>query len=219
MKHSLGTVLVGVSAAAVRKRKREQLIEAAGVQVGNGKRGTLTELPLGAGGRLHNVGRSQAGIHFVDHGRVLGGAQVAFRGVGKTSRIRDHILLLSDAVEPLRLQNLANRETVIEHSETAAQHHFRRAAAPSDSPGDAKARGQVETIIDAALSFIADARADSDVGADAPVILKIQTCINIGHRRPRTADGDRELRGVGRAHGLQLLQGALIGERSGGHST
>ena len=169
-------------------------MQRARVGVGHGDRGIARQLPLHADGGLDQVIGAQVGIQAID--AVLRGAQVGQRGrVGKGVRVGHRIGKLVDAVEQEGLFDQALIDAVVEHAEAAADHGLLPAVlGASRRPGETDARREIAMIGDVGLPFIAQAVAQGEVGAHAPVVLREDAEIVLDDARIRIAGIDIELR-------------------------
>ena len=168
-----------------------------GIRVGQRDRGIERQLALDGGGRLHNVRRTQAGADRLNRlGRADSGQRRDRRNHREEVRICDHVLLLKDAVIPLRSERIRQAEAVIEHAESGAQHGLRPGVlgAGSRGPGQADARREVMPVVDVGLRFVAQAEAQGEVRPRPPVVAHECAHIGLTRRDRRISRVDAELR-------------------------
>src|SRR5579863_3162510 len=89
----------------------------------------------------------------------------------------NNCLLLSEAVQPLGLQDEVVREAIVENSESRPQYCFRSSffCAATQSPGKTDSRSEITMIMDLILGLETQAVTESYVGTNPPVILRIES--------------------------------------------
>src|ERR1700676_3324086 len=124
------------------------------VQIRKRYRRVLRQLPLDSEGGLDDVRSAEVRGDFLDalsRGKL---AELRNRwNVGIKIRIRDHVLLLSDAVVALRCQHVLFAEAIVENAESAAQNQFWPGIvlALSRRPGESDARRPISPIMNVGL--------------------------------------------------------------------
>src|SRR5262249_27908849 len=143
---------------------------------------------------LHAVFGAQLRIHPVD--RILAGGEGRDGGNVRIERgVIDRVLQLRVAVVQSGLLEGAEADAVVEEAEAAADDGLLPPVLrASGRIGESDARGPVAMIAEQRLPFVAQAEAESEVGAHAPVVLNEWTRVPTHHADVRCAGLNAEAR-------------------------
>src|SRR6266545_4457876 len=113
-------------------------------------------------------------------------------------RIRNHELLLNDAVVTQRGQGVREREAVVKDSEPGADHGIwtRVLGAGSGRPRDSDARRDITPVVDVGLRFVAQPQTQCEIGTHTPVVAHEQSYVEMTCRQRGIPGVDAELRGA-----------------------
>ncbi len=164
---------------------------------GDGERGLSRQLPLHGDGRLHDVGGAHLSADLLHDLRLLFGREACDgRNIRIEIRIGEQVLLLGDPVVALRGENVAQREAIVKHAETRADHAFRAPGSGSRAgrPSDADTRRPIAMVADIGLRLVAQAQVERDIRTNAPVVADECSRVELMHADVGDTGRDAELR-------------------------
>ena len=130
-------------------------------------------------------------------------------------RIINHELFLRNAVQTIGLQNLSLLKAIVKNAEASAENNLGRSTFASDAPGKTQTRRPVRMVLNTGLTFEAQAVTQSNVRTHFPIVLIIETSIEISHHQRRLAQRVGELGCDRRGSVSCILKRGCIGDWTG----